>query len=322
MICSCNRNPLDIDVSEIKLEIAHLDVIKAYSNAKNDTELEAINRQLNNEATELYEFYTSEMLRVGMPLQDSTVAFLTHFLEDSIMMVVNKKIENKFSDFNSLKDRITTMFKRLKYHIPNAMLPQKILTYNSTFSNGVISTPNFIGLGLEMYLGSDDDIVKKIPFPEYFKAKMNADFLMPDIAQSWLGSNVLEEPSEESFIANLIYYGKMLYTIKSMLPTMPDHFILRYYESELDWAMENEYAIWQYLVQENLIYDVNMKNILRYFKPAPSTIGFDGSPDRLGQFLGFQIVSAYMKKNSDITIKQLIAEKNQSKILKSYKPKQ
>ncbi len=322
VVCSCTSNLLDIDVSEVNLEIPHINLINEFEKAQNISDLEAINIELNDKAPDLYEYYTAEMLRVGLPMQDSTVTFLNHFLEDSVMQLVNSDIKRKFDDFTDELKLITDMFKHLKYHIPNAILPQKLLTYNSTFSNGVISTPDCIGLGLEMYLGKGNSIVEKIPYPEYFKAKMNTDFLMPDIAQSWLESNVIEGVSEESFIANLMFYGKVLYTTKSMIPQLPDYIILRYYENELEWAKENEYAVWQYIVQQNLIYDTKMKNMLRYFKPAPSTIGFEGSPDRLGQFIGYQIVTSYMTKNPEVTIKQLIAEKNNTKILKSYKPKQ
>lgn len=319
---SCTSNPLEVNVSDIDFEIEHVDIVKIYGKAQSVKELESINNELNNTCGELYEYYTSEILRVGLPLQDSTANFLYRFINDSIMTIVNGKIANKFGTFNALQNEIVSAFKHLQYHIPNAMMPSKVLTYNSTFSSGVISTPNYIGLGLEMYLGPEDDVVKQVPFPVYFKEKMNVDFLLPDIAQSWLESNVLEATTEESFLANLIYYGKVLYAVKAMLPQSSDFKVLRYYEEDIKWAKENEYAVWQYIVSENLVYDRKMKTILRYFKPAPSTVGFDGSPDRIGQYIGYRIVTSYMNKNSEVTIKQLIAEKNHTKILKSYKPRQ
>jgi len=321
-VISCTSDKLVVDVSQIDFSIEHKDVVKAFNDASNIQDLTEVNKQLNEQATELYEFYTAEMLRVGLPLEDSTPVFLQKFLTDSTMMLVNSKLVNKFGDFDTQMREVTNMFKHLKYHIPQAMLPSKLLTYNSTFPNGIISTPNYIGVGLEMYLGPEDDIVKQVPFPEYFKAKMNPDFMLCDMAQSWLESNVLEGAKEESFIANLIYYGKLLYTVKAMLPELENSNILRYSEDNWTWAKENEYAVWQYIVHQNLVYDTKMKTMLRYFKPAPSTIGFDGSPDRLGQYLGLRIVSSYMQKNPNVSIKELIAEKNQSKILKAYKPKE
>ncbi|MDX1350371.1 MAG: hypothetical protein R3279_08990 [Putridiphycobacter sp.] len=319
---SCTTDPLNIDVSSVDFDIEHIDIVKAYDASGNLESLAKVNSELNASCTELYEFYTAEMLRVGMPLQDSTPFFIGRFLADSTMQLVNRKIATKFNGFNSYLPKVADMFKHLKYHVPKAILPSKIVTYNSTFSNGVISTPNFIGVGLEMYLGPEDDIVKKVPFPQYFKAKMNPEYLLPDICQSWLEYNVLEGVTEESFLANLIYYGKVLYTIKAMLPATADRAILRYSESDLLWAQENEYAVWQYIVQNNMVYDTKMKTMLRYFKPAPTTVGFDGSPDRIGQYLGYQIISAYMNKNNEVSLKALIAEKNSTKILKSYKPKE
>lgn len=319
---ACSSSPLKVDVSDVTYEIDYLSVVEAYETGNTVEDFKQINMTINKEVPALYAYYTSEMLRVGMPMQDSTPVFLSRFIKDSTMILVNKKIKTEFGNFGIQKKEIEEMFKHLKYHISNAIMPSKLLTYNSTFTNGVISTPECIGLGLEMYLGPKDDIVQKVPFPEYFKKKMNADFLMPDIAQSWLESNVLEGNSKTSFLSNLIYYGKLLYVIKAMLPSKANFLIVRYYEKDWKWAQSNEYAMWQYIVQEGLVYDTKMKTMLRYFKPAPTTIGFEGSPDRVGQYLGFQIVSAYMLKNPHVTIADLIAEKNNTKILKSYKPKQ
>lgn len=317
---SCTSDELIVDVSKIDFSIEHENVVQAYNSAGDLQGLKEVNKNLNDQTTELYEFYTAEMLRVGMPLEDSTPVFLQKFLMDSTMKLVNEKLINEFGDFKLQMDEITNMFKHLKYHLPEAMLPLRVLTYNSTFTNGIVSTPNYIGVGLEMYLGPQDDIVKQVPFPEYFKAKMNPKYMLCDMAQSWLESNVLEGATEDSFVANLIYYGKLLYTVKAMRPKIKINYILRYSEKGLQWATENEYAVWQYIVHQNLVYDTKMKTMLRYFKPAPSTVGFDGSPDRLGQYLGYKIVSSYMRKNPGVSIRELIAEKNQSKILKAYKP--
>ena len=91
---------------------------------------------------------------------------------------------------------------------------------------------------------------------------------------------------------------------------------------EYDFAVASEFEIWEYLIEMNWIYSIDMKVKLRFFEEAPSTVGIDGSPGRIGQFMGWQMVKQYMEANEDVTIEQLLLETNESKILKAYKPEE
>ena len=55
--------------------------------------------------------------------------------------------------------------------------------------------------------------MKELGFPLYIKDKMDKDYLVVDVAHSWLMTNVLEENSGETFLSQMIYYGKLRYLI-------------------------------------------------------------------------------------------------------------
>lgn len=322
VLTACSSDPLDVDVSDVEVEMDFYRFDEDLFNAKSVSEIEVLNQDFLTKGGELYEFYTIEMLRVGSPLDDSIAVFLDYFIQDSMMRMVNDNVQAKFGDFETKQLEIIDMFKHLKFHIPHAMLPEEIITYNSTFANGVISTPTNIGLGLEMYLGMDNQIIEKLPYPEYFKIKMSSEYLMPDIAQSWLVNNVIEDQSGEDFLSHMLYYGKVLYVVDAMMPEKEDHLKIRYTDLEYEWAEVSEFNIWQHIVEQEWIYSKDVKLIVRYFNEGPTTVGLDGSPARIGQYLGWKIIKAFMEKNPEMTIQDLIAENNQSKMLKAYKPKE
>ena len=321
-LTSCESNPLEVDVSDINVELEfHRYDVDMFTS--NDAEaLGDVSADLYAKTGELYEFYTMEMLRVGSPKDDSIAIYLNYFVRDSMMGLVFDSVQTKFGDFKSEENQIIDMFKHLKYHIPQVLLPTDIATYNSTFTNGVVSSETQIGLGLEMYLGSDSEIIKQLPYPEYFKTKMDKQYLMSDIAQSWLVNNVIEDQSGEDFLSHMLYYGKVLYVVDAMLPEAPSHEKLRYTELEYEWSEVSEYNVWQHIVEQDWIYSSDIKLIVRYFNEGPTTVGLEGSPARYGQYLGWKVIHAYMEKNPEVTILELIAEKNQTKLLKAYKPKE
>jgi len=310
-----------VDVSDIQIDLEFERFEKTMFTGGSPNEMAEINRDLMERGGELYEFYVYDMLRSGSVYDDSIGNYLWYFVSDSIMQIVFDDIEAEFSDFEELEVQIVDAFKHLKYHLPNAPQPAKVITYNGAYSYGVVSTDSVIGVGLEMYLGPENQIVKEIRFPLYVKEKMQRDYLPVDVAQSWLTRNVMVLEEGETFLSSMIYHGKLLYTIQALMPDLSEHLIMRYTADEYDYARASEYSVWQYLVDMNWIYSIDMKVKLRFFEEAPTTVGIDESPGRIGQFMGWQMVRSYMDANPEVTIKELIEEKNESKILKAYKPK-
>jgi hypothetical protein len=322
VISSCSGDKLDVDVSNVEVDLNFERFEKEMFEGSTPEEMAKINESLIEKGGELYEFYVYEMLRAGSVYDDSIGTLLSFYVNDSMMQMMMEDLETEFSDFNIVEEKLIDVFKRLKYHLPNSPQPNKIITYNGAFTVGVVSTDSVIGIGLDMYLGAQNRLVREIRFPQYMKEKMTRDYLSLDVAQSWLMTNVLEEDQGETFLSSMIYYGKLRYILKALLPKSEDHIIMRYNPEEYDFAVASEFEIWEYLIEMNWIYSIDMKVKLRFFEEAPSTVGIDGSPGRIGQFMGWQIVKQYMEANEDVTIEQLLLETNEAKILKEYKPEE
>ncbi len=319
---SCSDNKLDVDVSAVELDIAFERFEKEMFAASSPQEMTQINQQLILKGGELYEFYVYDVLRSGSVYDDSVGYYLWYFVTDSIINQVNKDVEEKFNAFETKQERFIDIFKHQKYHLPNAPLPKKIITYNSAFNYGVISTDSVIGIGLEMYLGPENEVIQEIPFPLYVKEKMKEEYLPIDLAHSWLVTNVIGAQKGETFLSSMIYYGKLRYALRALMPDLPENRLIRYTQDEYDFSLASEYNVWQYLIDMDWIYSVDIKVKLRFFEEAPTTVGVEESPGRLGQFIGWRMVEAYMGKNPEVTLEELLREENESKILKAYKPKE
>ena len=94
-----------------------------------------------------------------------------------------------------------------------------------------------------------------------------------------------------------------------------------YTKEQLDWAIDNESYIWSYFVERELLFNTNPKLLMRFINPAPFSkfnLELDReSPGRLGQYIGWQIVRAYMK-NNDVTLVQML-DKNAEDIFNNSK---
>jgi len=319
---SCAGDPLDVDVSDIEVDIQFDRFEQELCQAQSADDLIQINKDLLEKGGELYEFYTFDILGSGPPTGDSIHRYLWYFINDTVMKQVHEDIELSFGDFQETEDRIVDMFRHLKYHMPKAPLPKQVITYNSTFRYGATSTEDRIGIGLEMYLGESNRVIERIGYPVYMKAKMHKDYLPVDVARSWIIHNILGESRGETFLSSMIYFGKLQYLVDAMMPDLDDHLKIRYTQEEYDYSVASEYNIWQYLLDMNWIYESDVKVKMRFFEEAPTTVGIDASPGRIGQFMGWRMVQQYMEKNENVTVEELMTKTREGDILKAYKPEE
>jgi hypothetical protein len=72
------------------------------------------------------------------------------------------------------------------------------------------------------------------------------------------------------------------------------------------------------LVKEQLLFKNNDRDKANFLNEGPQTIGLpEASPDRMGQFLGFQMVFGYMTKNKAVSLPELL-KIDYNKILQTY----
>ncbi len=122
----------------------------------------------------------------------------------------------------------------------------------------------------------------------------------------------------------MIRNGKVLYVKEKLLPEADDLIIHEFDENQLDWIIKNEGQIWVYLLDQELLYDINYRKFQKLVSPSPNVPGMpEQAPGRVGNWVGFRIVEAYMERNPDVTIQQLLNEEDSQKILaeSKYKPR-
>ena len=93
----------------------------------------------------------------------------------------------------------------------------------------------------------------------------------------------------------------------------------------MQWAQENEEEIWRYFIEEELLYSTDAKLPTRFIVDAPFSKFYleidNESPGRIGQFIGWQIVRAYME-NNDTSLSELMTLNPEALFRQSkYKPK-
>ena len=323
MLSSCNENKLDVDVSDVEVELNFHNVNEELFNSK---DLKTTNKELYDKYGDIYEIYISNCLRMGSATQLGVEDRLKAFVGNEDMKLVNSEIESVFGDLNEVKERISEAFKHIRFYYPEGKLPKNIIFYNSTFEYGVISYKEDMGIGLEMYLGEKSKIIQMLPkieFPDYQKKKMDQVYMIVDVVRSWFEFHYFDEEEPEDYMGNLIHYGKIMYMLDAILPKEKDFVKIRYSRDQLEWVQKNEYNIWQMIVDSEILFTTDIKVIRNYFGDGPFTPGLpEGAPPRAGMYIGWQMVRDYMEANPELKLPDLMVIKPSQyrKIYRAYNP--
>jgi len=245
-------------------------------------------------------------------------------LTDTLQVAIIKEIEATFGDFKQQEAELEDFYKHVKYYFPKENT-QKVVTVVSDvdYNYPVILTNELLLLGLVNYLGEDHRFYAG--FSDYIAAGLDKKYLLSDVASAFASKYVKYPNIDRTFLAQMVYYGKILYLKDKLIPFNTDAQKIKYTQEDLDWAYANQEQIWRHFVENEHLFNTDKELSRRFLDPAPFSkfqLELDSeSPGRLGRFVGWQIVRAYMEKNNT-TIEQLLTLPAEQIYKKSnYKPK-
>ncbi|MDE3255501.1 MAG: hypothetical protein KGN97_05935 [Bacteroidota bacterium] len=236
-------------------------------------------------------------------------------------------ILQRYPSTNTIDEELINAFQNHKKLFPSFKIPQ-VIYFNSNLNNwGAItyqdSLHSFVGIGLDMFLGSQFPYYASIGVPSYASAFYTAEFI-PVAVMKALYLDLATASSKASSLAEImIEKGIEQCYLESVLPNTSAALRLLYTDAQWEWCEQEEASIYNYFIKENLLYEKNRNLIVNYIQEGPTTIGMPAeSPGNITAYLGYKIVKAYLSKYPKTTIQQLITSKNKLTILTSagYNP--
>ncbi len=320
MFSSCGSNRLDVDISDIETDLK-VNRMEQEIFSADPNNIKTIHSELLLKHGFLYQAFFESMIQEG-PVKDARAhIYLEQFVSNPEMQKIYKEINSKFSDFSEFESQFEEAFSYYQYYFPDSTLPE-ITTFYSNFNSNVFPTEYTLGIGLDMYMGTNSEIVKSLPpeqIPQFIKNKMDAKYMVADGMKYWLLNRFAEDIGDD-FLSECIALGKIMYLLDAMMPFTEDYIKMGYTQEELEWCKTNELNIWTTIVDQDILYDKNQALVMQFISDGPFTKGLpEESPSRVGVWLGWQMVRDYVEEN-DLDVLDLLQEKNARKILKSYNP--
>lgn len=238
---------------------------------------------------------------------EEEVGYMKEFVTDTFMLKINKLACETFPDINKVSEEIKNVYQHYRYYYPEFNVPPTFTYVSGIYSNRPHSIDDESALiGLDFYLNNKDLVYDIIGFPRYISRRCQPIYLTRDFAEELYYHTFGNRKNQKDVLSEMIEHGKMLYFIEAMNPALPDSVILGYTTQQMEWAQDNEGAVWAAVVGNNMLYTNNVDNRRMLFNDGPFTAPFgDASAPRLGDYIGLQIIRSFVT-NNDETLQNLM----------------
>lgn len=326
-IISCKQSSAP-DVSDIHADFEIIRTDVELKNVHSKASLDSIYQK----HPAFYSLFFNEITGMNTSKNPDTMyADLQEFMSDSMIISTYNLTDRKYNSLQDLHKDLESLFKYLQYYFPNRFEVPNIYTLISGFGYQTFifedeKQRDAIGIGLDMFLSPEIPYKKIFPdntnFSDYLTRSWSKPFIVKKVADLYLEEINGESPGHR-LLDYMIHNGKGLYITSLLLPEKNDTIIHEYTKEQMDWCYANELQMWSFFLDQKLFYESNFKKIGKYIFPAPKSPDMpDAAPGRTGNFIGYQIVKAYMNRYPETTIEELIRMTDSQQFLEKskYKP--
>ena len=278
---------------------------------------------LRKENLSFFSIFQREIVRnEGLSDQEYEKEIL-RFIDHSDMREAYDSVHLYFNDFSDIISELNTAFSIFNQHFPSYPIPN-ITTFFGGFNYGVFSYEDNIAIGLENFLGKSSKYYNLLENPYYLRLQRQRKFITPNVIETFYNLHFLNYKNiNNNFLSEIIYRGKIMYFMDKLTPGILLSTKFRFSNEQMNWAIKNEYSVWTYFIENDLLYSSYEQNYRSYLNHAPFSKGMPrDAPSRIAYYIGYKIIKSYMQ-NNNVSLKELVVKNDVNDILKKskYKPR-
>lgn len=291
LVQSCNSEEKNIWDKEIKNEVQKVEIL--------DISAKLYDKNIN-----------VKQFREEFPFFEGDDAFLLQEKPQKEIEIYREAI-SKMNKVQLEKD-LSELFSRIKDYFPKFIVP-KVVLYSSGLQYEIEPITyeeknNLLYIDIVAFMGENNKNYDGID--KYMQKSMNQENILPKISKVFAEYIVAMDRNKNKFIDRLIYEGKLMILQDAFIPKVQEYLKMNYTKEQYEWAITYEKDIWNYFIENNLLFSEDEQLYERFITVAPfskfyTEIDRESSP-QIGIFTGWQLCRSYFKNNPNINLLDFI----------------
>jgi hypothetical protein len=321
MFAGCQNNRLNVDISNIEINVK----LERFDRSLFEMDPDTINQAIGvfySTYGDFFDVFNVHVIQIGQASSRHYASYLSMFINDPTNREVYDYTKQLYSSTEAIDRELTEGFKHYLYHYPDSTAP-RVIGYVSRFNQGLLTVGNFVGIGLDQYLGAECKYYDQMGTPRYLLNNKCKERIPVDVMHAFATRLYPYNDSLDNVLSRMIHHGQMLYFVDAMLPGYGEGLKAGFNVDQMKWCRNNEEQMWTYLVEEKLLFSSDPLDIRKLIEDAPHTSYFTTeSPGRAAVWQGWQIVRDFAHRNPNISLHQVMSQRDYQEVLRisQYNP--
>lgn len=211
-----------------------------------------------------------------------------------------------------LEQELGTLFEHLKYYFPKFQSPKVYVFSSATelFEEPILYLPEqqLLFIDLSAFMGEKSEFYEGIDL--YLKKDMNPENLLTRITETLAAEYVTATPEYQKFLDKMISHGKLMILQDALLPKSKAEHKIGFSKDQWEWAIANEENIYNYFVENDLLFSDDQGLEERFLNKAPFSKFYTEidrkSAPKTGVFIGWQICRKYLEEHPEVTLQKFL----------------
>lgn len=211
---------------------------------------------------------------------------------------LRQQTEATFDDYSDLQTDFEESFRLIKYYFPDFVAPTLYTAFTGlgTFGDDLLVTDSLIVVSTEFFVGPSARYRPQTH--DYLLHRYQPSSMVPGCLLLLSDRFNKTDLSDQSLLAEMIYYGKSYYFVEQTMPCLTDSILTGYTSEQMRLVEENRQLVWSHFVDNELFFKSDQTTKTRYLGDRPGTAEINNRlPGQIGRWLGWQIVKAYAERS-------------------------
>jgi len=246
-------------------------------------------------------------------------------LENYLRNELNIKLFNdwdlKIGGYDNMREELNSAFSHYNYYFPEDTLPT-VYTYISgiNYEEPIIVQDKEILIGIDLFYGQDYEVYSQLQIPQYISKNNKIEYITPVTVRAFAQKKFASYIHGETLLENMIGLGKIEYFVEAMMPRVMDSIRFQFTTNQMIWCYSHEKSFWKHLAMKKYLFSKDYRDYRKFIQHGPFVSSLErDSPGRAGIFIGYRIIKEYMYKNPDVSLKDLMINKDFTTIFKESK---
>ncbi len=311
---ACHRTDADPQVAPGKVHVS-IDRFEQELFAADPVKTDSLITILQGRYGSFFDLFARRIISIGSPgspdFVNSLKAFITHHDHYSVY----RRVRQVFPDLAPVEEKLNGAFRHYLHYFPDQQVP-RVVSFISGFNYSVVSDSGLLGIGLDKYLGTEEEFYSRAGIYRYLRMNMHPGKIPSDCMRLWAETEFPYNDSVNNLLTHMIYGGKIMVFVKAMFPGEPDSLLWGFTGQQMKFCETHEKQMWTYLVEYKMLFKTDRFTIDKMTREGPFTTEFSvNSPARAAVWIGYRITERYMKRNRNLSLKDLMEERDYQKIL-------